>query len=379
MNEENTKRSPLRIWPAVIVLVLLAAVVGFYYVVMLPSQGPGPAPTNSAGPAPEGHSDVSPDGTNCHNVYNLQEENRDSIAAPTIVDINEATGNLLVRGPLPLIVRDGTGNTNGCRNKADWTFAYDNLNGMLKNVKDVSPAYFSSGKAAALRAQMQSFDIADYHVIDISLLNTADNAAYVDIEKAAFGQQYSRCAQPVVPGTLHGQPANLIWSSVGACSDDASCQNVLNQDSDVLCSYNNLMDEINTLMTQKDPSGKKVLIYVHCTHGADRTGIVTMGYLMKDLGLGYTDALLYTDNLGQKTDNNPHNLAGTYLTMAQAYCKEIGCQTTAGAAATPGATPAPAPVVTTIVPVATLPVHTPVPTQTPVTRYNPAGSGGPAI
>jgi len=375
MNEEKRAGSPVRKWAPVIVLVLLAAVVGFwYFVILLPSSGPGQAPLNDDLLAPSGHNDVSPDGTSCHNVYNLQEENRDNLAAPTVIDLNEANGNLLVRGPLPLIVRDGVGNSGGCKNKADWQFAYDNLNVMLINVKDVSPVYFSPGKTAALRAQMKEFDLADYHVIVVSLLNTADNANYVDIEKAAFGQKFSRCSAPVVEGTLRGQSANLIWSSVGACSDDASCKNVLESDSDVLCSYNNLMDEINTLMAQKDPSGKKRLIYVHCTHGADRTGIVTMGYLMKDLGLSYADALTYTNNMGQKTNDHPHNLVETYLTMAKAYCTEIGGSCPAGMDARMSS-PA-TPVVTTVIPATTLPVNAAVPSQTPVTRYNPQNSGG---
>lgn len=375
MNEEKPMGNPVRKWAPVFVLVLLAAVVGLWYCAFfLPISDPGQAPLNEDDMAPMGHSDSSPDGTNCHNVNNLQEENRDSLAAPTVVDLNEANGNLLVRGPLPLIVRDGVGKEGGCKNKSDWQFAYDNLNVMLKNVKDVSPAYFSTGKSAALRAQMQEFELGDYHVIVVSLLNTADNTNYVDIEKAAFGQKFSRCSAPVVEGTLRGQPANLIWSSVGACSDDASCKNVLESDSDVLCSYNNLMDEISTLMKEKDPSGKKRLIYIHCTHGADRTGIVTMGYLMKELGLGYTDALTYTNNLGQKTTPHPHNLVETYLTMAKAYCKEIGgsCPAGAGAVVTAPANPG----VTTIVPMTTLPVVTTASLQTPVTHYNPQNSGG---
>ncbi len=375
MNEEKPTGNPVRKWAPVIVLVLVAAVAGvWYFTCFLPSSDIGQAPLNEDVMAPMGHSDSSPDGTNCHNVNNLQEENRDNLAAPTIVDMNEANGNLLVRGSLPLIVRDGIGKEGGCKNKSDWQFAYDNLNVMLKNVKDVSPAYFSSEKSAALRAQMQEFELGDYHVIVVSLLNTADNTNYVDVEKAAFGQKFSRCSAPVVEGTLRGQPANLIWSSVGACSDDASCKNVLESDSDVLCSYKNLMDEISTLMKERDPSGKKRLIYVHCTHGADRTGIVTMGYLMKDLGLGYSDALTYTNNLGQKTTPHPHPLVETYLTMAKAYCKEIGgaCPTNAGAVVTAPANPG----VTTIVPVTTMPVVTTAPAQTPVTHYNPQNSGG---
>jgi hypothetical protein len=338
-------------------------------------------PTNSADPVLFGHKDdTSPDGTNCHGVFNLQEDSRQHFAAPTVVDINEANGNLLVRGPLPLIVRDGSDPTTGCRNKADWKFAYDNLNTMIQKERTQAPAYFSGTRKGILGTQMQDFDLANYHLIVVSLLNTADNTDFFNVENAAFGENYSRCSAPIVSGTVSNQPGNLIWSSTSGCPNDAVCRQNLYADGGGICSYNNLMAEISTLMNEKDPSGKKRLIYYHCTHGADRTGAVTMGYLMNVSGLSYADALKYTTNLGQESTGFPHRPNDDILRLETMYCDAIGGKCPAGAsspgAPVAGTTPVPtrtlAPVVTPPPSITTVPVQTVVPDK----PYNPAVSGG---
>jgi hypothetical protein len=352
---------------------------------LLPPQNSLQPPENSADPAVMGQKgDVSPDGTNCKGVYNLEESSRQFIAAPTVVDVNEANGNLLVRGPLPLIIRDGSDPANGCRNKSDWQFAYDNLNAMIKKEKDVVPVYFPASKKAFLSGEMQSFDLADYHVIVISLLNHADNTNYFDIERAAFGGKYSQCSAAVQEGSLNGQPATLIWSSVEGCTDNYGvCTRLLNTDdpSGGTCSYKDLITRMNTLMAEKDPSGKKRLIYYHCTHGVDRTGMVTMGYLMKADNLNYPDALNFTTYLGQekKPENKPHEPKDTLQRLATYYCNAIGGSSCPGnTAVSAGTIPGAITSVPTPTPSATpLPVQTIVPTQTAVSDrpYNPAGSG----
>jgi hypothetical protein len=390
MSGAQSEKSPLT---RLVVFVVCIAIAGIICAAVLfgtgsplPPQDSTQPPENSADPSVMGQKgDVSPDGTNCKGVYNLEEASRQYFAAPTVVDVNEANGNLLVRGPLPLVIRDGSDPANGCRNKSDWLFAYDNLGAMIKKEKDVVPVYLPDSKKTFLIGEMQSFELADYHVIVISLLNHADNTNYFDIENAAFGGKFSQCTQPVQEGSLKGQPATLIWSSVEGCADNYGvCNRLLNKDDENggTCSYKDLIARMNALMAEKDPSGKKRLIYYHCTHGVDRTGMVTMGYLMKAANLNYPDALKYTTYLGQ--EDNPKNKSylpkDTLQRLATYYCNAIGgsrCPGNAGVSAgtTTGVlTPVPTPIPSA----APLPTGTLVPTQTPVSNkpYNPAGSGG---
>jgi len=378
----DAEKSPLPRLVLFIVCIAIAGIfcAGIFSAILFLAATPLP-PENSLDQSVMGQKgDVFPDGTNCKGVYNLEEASRANFAAPTVVDVNETNGNLLVRGPLRLIIRDGSDPANGCRNKSDWQFAYDNLNAMIKKEKDVVPVYLPDSKKTFLSGEMQSFDLADYHVIVISLLNHADNTNYFDIERGAFGGKFSQCSQEVQEGTLRGQPATLIWSSVEGCADDSRvCNRLLNTDDDGssgTCSYKDLIARMNALMAEKDPSGKKRLIFYHCTHGSDRTGMVTMGYLMKADGLNYPDALKYTTNMGQASPVfKPHQPKDTLQRLATYYCNAIGgskCPANTGisAAGTNGAiTPAPTPTPS--------PLMTIVPTQTAVSGkpYNPASGG----
>ena len=377
---------------AIVVVLATAAILAvlglMYSGILLPGQTTvPPAPENTADAGTHqlncNTDDLSPDNaTCCYCRFNLQEENRENLRAPTVVDINEATGNLLVRGPMPLTIRNGAGNppaTYGCKNENDWSFAYDNLSRMIRHESTSSPAYFTSGKTAALQADLAGFNLADYEIIVISLVDNGDvDSHYLNIEKRDFGQKSSTCSEPLAEGTIHGQPASLLISTTGFCNagdpDNSECQQYLTMDVNGYCSYANLISRIDTLMSEKSSSGKKRLIYYHCVLGTDRTGGVTMGYLMKASNLSYADALTYTTYLG-KDSGTPHAPNLGSRTLAKAYCNMIHgtCSDTRVAAAlTPAETVTTAVPTTAIAKAATL-----LPAQTAVSgaRYTP-GAGG---
>jgi len=302
-------KKPALKWALIGVLIVVVAVTGILYAAPLlaPTQPPDPAPENDADIV-SSHSDCTADGaTCCKNIYNLQEANRNQIAAPTVVDYSEATGNILVRGPEPIILRSGTVNTEGCLPSNEWRFAYDELNAMILHEKDVAPEYFTDSKKAALRADLQTFNLADYQFIDISLLNAGDsNKALFATETTAYGgdNSFSTCTGSTLnPATIRGGTGNLIWSNtIGCPNNDESCiQARLWTNDDGFCSYADTVNNISVMMGQKDPSGKKRLIYVHCNHGADRTGGIVLGYLIKsNPSMSFGDALTYTHISGRR-------------------------------------------------------------------------------
>ena len=334
---------------------------------------------------------TSPDGTCCWHRFNLQEENRVQLAPPTVVDITEANGNLLIRGPMPLIIRSGKGNdpvVSPCMNHADWRFAYDELNTMIKNEKNFAPVYFSPGKKAALAADLETFNLDDYEVTVISLLDHGDiNPSYFASEQQAFGGNYSSCSDMVTGGTINGQTGYLIWSTVGFCDggNNDQCGILLNTDTGTSCSYANLIDKIAAMMAEKSASGKKRLIYYHCVLGTDRTGGVTIGYLQKTIpSMSFAHAVIYAAHLGTETSIPPWPPNKGSQNLANAFCLKIGgnCNTTEPTRVylpgndqhshLPGQEDAPV-----VTPSPTIEPATPiVPAQTPVPgRYDPTKSG----
>ncbi|MDD1686321.1 hypothetical protein [Methanoregula sp.] len=385
MTEKTPIKKPAFRWISLVVLaVVVVAVAVFSWAVLTPSQNPVQAPENDA--AAMSCSDSSADGsTCCKNIFNLQEENRNQMASPTVVDYSEATGNLLIRGPEPVILRSGAGNQKGCLNSNEWHFAYDELNGMIRHEKDVAPAYFSDSKKAALIRDLQDFNLSDYQFIDISLLNAGDsNAALFAAEKNAYGGSFSTCSGSAkIPSTIRSGTGNLIWSNTIGCpgNDDTCINNRLWTDNDGFCSYADTVNNISAMLKQKDPSGKKTLIYYHCNHGADRTGGITIGYLLKaNPAMTFDDAVTYTTYLGQTTAINRWTPEPGAQNLANAYCKSINglCRvsdnTEAGTVS--GTTVGTVlPTVPSTVIVTPQPTATTIPSQTAVTRYNPATSG----
>ena len=402
MTDKTTINSRFGSWGLAILLVLMATVLlcGAYVLLgVLTGQDPALRPPENDMEFPAGNgycanNDYAKDGTTCcYNRFNLQEENRNTLVPPTVVDINEATGNLLVRGPMPLLIRDGAGNppqSFGCKNHEDWSFALANLNEMIAAEKSFVPSYFALAKGTVLKNNLGNFNISDYQLIIISLVDNGDvDSKYLSIEQRDFGGASSQCSAALVPGTITGQSGNMVISTTGFCNAndpaDAQCQVRLTTDADGYCSYANLISQIDTLMKEKDPSGKKRLIYFHCVLGNDRTGGVTMGYLMKALSMSYADAETYATNLGDPVGRAHPPNAGS-RTLALAYCQKMipgnSCpahisgmtEESAGATTTTSTT------IPTINPTNPgLPYQTittaPAQTAVPAGRYNPDSSG----
>ncbi len=298
--------------------------------------------------------DNSPGRSYCGCLYNLMPENvvppdTPRLHGPAVVDINPANGNLLVRGPLPLVIRKGPGTEKDspCMNSTDWYFAYDELNTTI-STSQYRPVYLMADpwKKEKLDEAFRTFNLSEYELVVISLIkHTGADNNYLAVEKREFGGTFSQCSAELNPGTLRGQKAYLIWSPVGFCDKgelDQTCSEILYNDTADYCSYYHLIDQITSLMQEN--SGKKRLIYYHCVQGTDRTGGVTIGYLLKNYpeNMTYFQALAYAQflgNAGRPPNYDPPNKESQYL--AHAYCLAINgsCATAPheGAADEPGA------------------------------------------
>ncbi len=292
----------------------------------------------------KGYADAAPDDTCCCNRFNLNLSNIYPpeapmiVGPPTVVDINEQNGNLLVRGQLPLVIRDGTGNsckTSPCMNHSDWYFAYDDLNTILFSralTSGFRPEYITGAKSEKLNQTLVGFNLSACELIVISMIdNSYADKPSLDIEIHDFGGNCSNCSEDLVPGTIHGQPGYLIWSPVGFCDPGLNCTALLydgekwGDGSLKYCSYYNLIDQITALMQENSTSGRQRLIYYHCVAGKDRTGGVTIGYLLKNYpSMTYCDASDYARYMG-KTSGPPDYPSPNdgSLKLARAYCTAI--------------------------------------------------------
>jgi hypothetical protein len=87
-------------------------------------------------------------------------------------------------------------------------------------------------------------------------------------------------------------------------------------------------------------SGKKRLIYYHCVLGKDRTGGITLGYLLKNYpNLSYCEALTYTRYMGKTSGpTNYDDPNKGSLNLSSAYCNATrgNCTTTCNKLSLPG-------------------------------------------
>ncbi|NYT17404.1 MAG: PGF-pre-PGF domain-containing protein [Methanomicrobiales archaeon] len=199
------------------------------------------------------------------------------------------------------------------------------MNTTIKNSL-FKPVYITDSQRSKLDQALMTFNLSDYELIVISLIdNKWPDSEYLSVEIREFGGKVSNCSAELRPGTIRGHQGYLIWSPIGFC-DQGNCDDLLHIDGDEYCSYYNLIGQITSLMQETSTSGKKRLIYYHCVLGTDRTGGVTIGYLMKNFpeNMTYLQAVTYAQFMGNTMAPpvySPPNQGSRNL--AQAYCTAI--------------------------------------------------------
>jgi hypothetical protein len=223
-----------------------------------------------------------------------------------VVDENVGYGNLLVRGNFPL--------------DCDRSFAFNDLDKRLKELK-------GSG-----------FDLNEYEIAVITLINNAGDKNDLKAEEAVFGLGDVNCqddysdgtpglytcldgfrTKPYVSSNPVAAPQEFYWWPLWICANgDYKCA------SPDTYSYSKLQDlpsHMNNLLNAAPPytGGKsKRLVYFHCEHGCDRTGTVHAAYQMFKGKISLQDAVNKANQAIGQTDNC---MKGGYLALARRYCK----------------------------------------------------------
>jgi hypothetical protein len=246
-----------------------------------------------------------------------------------VVDNDPVTGNILVRGNMPMI-----NSVNGqCIDADKLKIAYEELNQALKS------------KVGG------GFDLRNHTLIDITLIDNQSDLDQFDPELRSFGGtpvdlcREAQCADPCWPPSMvckswtwgkfwgNGQittangpaPGNMVWWPLTACdaSDISQCdKGLLVEENNGVKGWNfsGLVDSVLKEMKSAD-KGKKV-IFFHCIQGCDRTGALAIGYRLKkaqQAGLPLT--LREARDMGVKEVNLTPNFG--YYQLAAFYCQSL--------------------------------------------------------
>lgn len=201
-----------------------------------------------------------------------------------IVDYNTTTGNLLVRGNLPLYP-----DMNPPPPPAPpYYFAYTELSSAISSLLQQAPA---SGVVPANVAQ--NFNLSNYQLLVISLLDNQGDANDLEIEVGTFSGDFSTLptqwptylSPAWIPTTILG---NGSLQTGLTTTQSSGCQLVwwpfdplLNELSSGF-QFDNLITFANTQLTTQAPSGSTgTVVYVHCDSGVNRTGAFTTAYLLQ--------------------------------------------------------------------------------------------------
>jgi len=236
-------------------------------------------------------------------------------ARTAVVDENTGFGNLLIRGNFPL-------NCNSPR-----AFAFNDLNMKLKQIKSAS------------------FNLNDYEIIIVALINNAGNLDDLKSEEAIFGlnpdadihcqSDYSD-GTPALYNCLDGrrttsysaanpsqQPQKFYWWPLWICGADG-CTTL---DTYAYCKLRDLPKQMNDLINEAPPySGGKTkrLVYFHCEHGCDRTGTVHAAYIMfKDKDAKALTLQKAVDLANGSIGQEDNCMKEGYLALARKYCQYI--------------------------------------------------------
>ncbi|MHB8772648.1 MAG: protein-tyrosine phosphatase family protein [Syntrophales bacterium] len=258
-----------------------------------------------------------------------------------LVDRHPGTGNILVRGNMPVFTL-----VDGKRDGAHVEFdkrqlTYDELN-------------------SALNGKIPGFDLSEHRLIDISMIDDAHAGRDTFIpEVKSFGLTVcdfndgyeNRACWPPKPdcspawewgklwgsGKVETQPepkpdGQFVWWPTSACDrqpgDDINNTECANISLDRLLyregwNFSGLVDFLYEQMKVRAEGDKRKVLYIHCSWGKDRTGSLAAAYLLKK-AKEEKDAQL-TLNKAIQAGKDAVNVVPNdgYLRLTVAYCKEL--------------------------------------------------------
>lgn len=277
--------------------------------------------------------DVQPIAFTAYVAYSAPRYNPEFVdGRVAVVDVDKATGNVLVRGSIPL-----TGDTREAK-----SYQYDAIKEIVKEkMKTLAPDFH--------------FEIADYDVIEFVLHDNATNAIELNLEMKALGRSlddiangYGRKWLPYgndsdwKPETIYTSTiaekilGGLVWWPIFACPSkpcDNTNKNYSNgfTETEVALDKMHFIDAsgyLKILLETPDGSGKKRLIYFHCVTGTDRTGALHVTYIMdNNPDLNFKQAIERA-KIGAMQGSDVQQLDPvlvplcTYVGLAYRYCQE---------------------------------------------------------
>lgn len=206
--------------------------------------------------------------------------------------VDEVAGNVLIRGPMPLAGES-------------WHYAYEEI-------------------AEAAGISLQGYDYASVSLIDCvgerDMLEAEFQAFGLEAPPSSYWPPYLRtdyAPSKPMPGIIETDesmvPASLYWWPIEGLPEGvnpAECLSYPGWD------FSGISDLVHGLMSERRP--RPLALYVHCTLGADRTGALHTGYLVKK-GVPLDEAIRQADSSTPAGAPNED-----YRRLRAAYAASIG-------------------------------------------------------